>query len=390
MRGIHRFETEELRELATAWSPEGDALSLYFNPERTSDLAHREEPLCLKEMIQQQLSTLRGSGRADDKDLARIQSTVAEMQGNQSLTKVIFASKRLDIWREYDLSGEFPSGLTAGNSFQIAPLIAEQESRIRYSILLADRNTARLLLLEARQLIEQSEALEEEDREKIRTTGTRKSVHLERKKEEQVREHFTIVANRLMHFLEHGDFDRLIVGCRDEMWPEIEAELHEELKRVLAGRFHVDPRMATHEEIVERAQPIIDEFDQRQEQELVEKIMGGALSERLGSTGVAGVLEALEKGEVRTLAWTATMPERGGVSSCSNCGHLERGKLQKCELCASEMRWFERTEEALVRHALGNNLEVRVLRRVKLPPPYEIGAWLRFQADHSTAQALAS
>lgn len=256
--------------------------------------------------------------------------------------------------------------------------------------MLADRNTARLLLFESRQLIERSEALEEEDREKIRTTGARKSVHLERKKEEQVREHFTIIADRLLHFLEHDGFDRLIVGCRDEMWPEIEAELHQELKRVLAGRFHVDPRLATHEEIVKRAQPIIDEFDARQEQELVEKIMGGALSERLGITGVEGVLDALEKGEVRTLAWAANLPENDGVSSCSNCGHLERGKLQKCELCASEMRWFARTEEALVRHALGNNLQVRVLRYAKLPPPDEIGAWLRFQADHNTAEALAS
>ena len=118
--------------------------------------------------------------------------------------------------------------------------------------------------------------------------------------------------------------------------------------------------------------------------------MGGALSERLGTTGVEGVLDALEKGEVRTLAWTPNMPEGEGASSCSNCGHQERGKPQKCELCASEMRAFARTEESLVRHALGNNLEVRLLHYAKLPPPDEIGAWLRFQADHNTAQALPS
>ena len=54
------------------------------------------------------------------------------------------------------------------------------------------------------------------------------------------------------------------------------------------------------------------------------------------------------------------------------------------------MRAFARTEESLVRHALGNNLEVRLLHYAKLPPPDEIGAWLRFQADHNTAQALPS
>jgi hypothetical protein len=391
--GIHRFDIEELKELASVWSPESDALSLYFKAATPSELAHRKEPVRAKELIQEQLRTVHGNGRADRDDIERIQQVVAEMQGNHSLTKVIFACKRLGVWREYDLAGDFEVRLDAGNAFAIAPLIAEQESRKRYSIVLADRNRARLLLLQARQLIEQSEALEEEDREKIRTTGARKSAHLERQKEEQAREHFTIVAERLLRFHEHGDFDRLIVGCRDETWPEIEAEFHEELKRVLAGRFHVDPGLATHEEIVELAQAIVDERDREEEQELMEKVMGGALSEQLGVVGLDGVMDALEKGEVRTLVWTASRSQTRqseGASSCSNCGHLERGKAQTCELCAADMRWFARDEEALLRHALGRNLEVRMLRHAKLPPPDEIGAWLRFKAHRNTAQALAS
>jgi len=179
------------------------------------------------------------------------------------------------------------------------------------------------------------------------------------------------------------------------MWPEIEAELHDQLKRVLVGHFHVDPGLANHEEIIERVQPMIDKRDREEERELIEKIMGGALSEQLGAIGLDRVMDALEKGEVRTLAWTSSRnggasATSEGTSSCSNCGHLERGKAQKCELCSSEMRWFARDEEVLVRHALGRNLEVRTLRYGKLPPPDEIGAWLRFRANQNTGQALAS
>jgi len=198
--GIHRFQIEELKELASVWSPEGDALSLYFKAGTPSELAHRRETARAKELIQEQLRTLRGNGHVDREDISRIERTIAEMQGNHNLTKVIFACKRLGIWHEFDVSGDFDVRLDVGSGFSITPLIAEQESRKRYSIVLADRNRARLLLLEARQLIEQSEALEEEDREKIRTTGARKSVHLERSKEEAAREHFTIIAERLLHF----------------------------------------------------------------------------------------------------------------------------------------------------------------------------------------------
>jgi hypothetical protein len=393
--GLYRFENEELRELASIWSMQNDVLSLYFRPGIPSELAHRGESVRAKEVLQQQLRTLHGNGRADRGDIERILDVISAMKGDHRLTKVIFACKSLGLWREYDLAGDFETRFEVGSGVAIAPLIAERESRKRYGIVLADRNRARLLLLEVRQLTEQGEALEEEGREKIRTTGARKSVHLERKKEEAAREHFTIIANRLLHFYEHGDFDWLLVGCRDDMWPEIEAELQGELKRVLAGRFRVDPGLASHEEIAELAQQIVDARDREAEQQIVGKIMGGAQSDRLGATGIEPVMDALEKGEVRTLAWTASRTRNGGresdgVSNCSNCRHLESGRLQRCELCGNDMHWFARDEEALVRHALSRNIEARMLHYSKLPPPDEVGAWLRFQAEHSTAQALTT
>ena len=391
MPGIYRFDKDELNELASIWSKLDDALSLYFKPGTPSELTHRDEPVRVKEMIQQQLRSLNGNGDTDRGDIKHLLQVISEMQGNHGLTKVIFACKSLGVWHEYELAGDFGVRLDVGHALAVAPLVAEQENRKRYAILLPDRSRARLLLLEARQLIERREALEEGDREKIRTTGARKSVHLERQKEEQAREHFTVVAERLLHFYEHGDFDALLVGCRDETWPEIETHLHENLKRALAGRFHIDPGVATREEIIALAQPIIDRRDRETEEELVEKVIGGALSQRLGVTGLDAVMNALEKGEVRTLVWADRRePSPEGASSCLNCGHIEHGNVPKCELCGAELHWFARDEEALVRHALGRNLEVRFLHYTKLPPPDQIGAWLRFQTQRNPAQALAS
>jgi hypothetical protein len=62
---------------------------------------------------------------------------------------------------------------------------------------------------------------------------------------------------------------------------------------------------------------------------------------------------------------------------CPNCGHLDSAP-------------FAHAEEALLRHALGRNIEIRMLTRGKLPPPDEIAAWLRFVARHNTPQAHAS
>lgn len=388
--GNSKISLEELRKLAAFWTDKEDAISLYLQVQTPSELAYREETIRAKEEIQQALGTLRGKNPADRADIERILNTVNEMKGNNGRAKIIFACKRQNIWHEFDVPGVFETCVDVGSTFTLAPLLAQQQSRRRYCIALADRNRARLLLLEAKEISEHSQVLDE-DKEKIRTTGTSKSGHLERKKEEQVRKHFTFLAEHLLHFYEHKDYDCLLVGCRDDMWPEIQAALHPDLKRILVGRFAVDPGMATREEIEEKAQALIDHKDQDDEARLVEKTVGAAAANGLGAVGLAAVIDALEKGEVRTLLWPdGNARGQHGAALCENCAHLEAQHLNACTLCGARMRWFSHAEEALLRHTLGRSIEVRTLKTSKLPPQEDIAAGLRFRADTNSGQALAS
>lgn len=381
---------DELQGLAGFWTEKGDAITVYFRAPEPTELAHREEPIFAKDQIKQKLGTLKGSSPADRADVERVIETISGLKGNSGRTKVIFACKSSGIWRELDVPGEFECRIEVGNAFALAPLIAQQQCRKRYCIALADRNRARLLLLEAGEISEHSQILDE-DKEKIRTTGTSKSVHLERKKEEQVRRHFTFLAEHLLHFHEHRDYDYLIIGCRDETWPEIEAELHPQLKRVLVGRFAIDPGLATCEEIQEKAQALVDAKDRAEEARMIERTVGGFAADGLGAVGLKAVIEALEKGEVRTLLW-ADKPNghQRGASICESCAHLEADELRTCTLCGAHMKSFPSAEEALLRHALGRSVDVREVHYAKLPMPDRIAAWLRFRADVSTPQALAS
>lgn len=388
---ISKITADELKQLAQFWSERGDALTVYFKaPAAPSDLARREDRIHTKDKIKEALGKLRGSAPVDRRDIERILDTVAEKKGDGH-AKIMFACAQQDLWREYDVAGDFSLRLDAGCCFTLGPLVAQLQNRRRYCIALADRNRARLLLLEGRDISEHSQVLDEDDKEQIRTTGSGKSVRLERKNDEKVRRHFAFLADHLLHFYEHKDYDYLIVGCRDEMWPEIEAELHPELKRILAGRFTADPGFATCDEIQEQAQGIVDAKDRADEARLVEKTVGGAAANGLGAVGLNAVIGALEKGEVRTLLWTdQTIGERHGASMCENCGHLDGEALHACTLCGARMRSFGDAHEAILRHALGRSIEVRQLHSAKLPAPDGIAAWLRFRADLNTAQALAS
>lgn len=386
-----KITLNELQELASFWTDSRDAVSVYFTPPVAQELAHRQDSILAKDRLRQKLGTLKGASPADREDVQRIVDTIAEMKGNGGRTKIIFSCRSRNIWREFDAPGDFGCRVDVGSNFTLAPLIAQQQGRKRYCIALADRNRARLLLLEAREIAEHSQVIDEDDKEKIRTTGTGKSVHLERKKEEQVRRHFTFLAEHLLHFYEHKDYDCLVVGCREEMWPAIEAELHPSIKRILVGHFQCDPGMATREEIQEKTQALVDEKDRAEEQRIVERTMGGFASNALGAVGINEVIDALEKGEVRTLLWTSKPDgQQRSASLCENCGHLEAQELRACTLCGAKMRLFTNAEEALLRHALGRSIEVREMHYSKLPKPDSIAAWLRFRADMSTAQVLAS
>ncbi|KAA6455889.1 hypothetical protein DYQ86_27010 [Acidobacteria bacterium AB60] len=384
-----KVSPEELKELSEFWAEEGDALTIYVQVATPSELSHREERISAKEKIQQAMGSLKGKSAADRADVQRVLETIGAMKGNGGLAKVIFACHRKGVWREFDVAGAFAPRAEAGTAFALGPLLAQEQTK-RYCIALADRNRARLLLLEAGAITEHSQLLDEE-KEKIRTTGTSKSVHLERQKEEEARRHFQFLAEHLLHFYEHKDYDCLMIGCRDETWREIEAELHPELKRILVGRFVVDPGLATAEEIQEKAQAIVDGGDRKEEERLVERVVGGAASKGLGAVGLKDVMESLEKGEVRTLL----LPAQNGqleqsVSLCEHCGHLEAQELTKCSLCNGRMRRFAHAEEALLRHAVGRSIEIRRMHWTKLPAPDGIAAWLRFRAEVNTPQALAS
>lgn len=383
-----------LRELGGFWTDAGDALSIYFEPSTPSELSHREETTLAKERIQQAIGTighLQLVGSTTPRAFVRRAiEAIADMEGNHGRAKVIFASARSNMWREFDLPGKFGVRVDVGQAFTVTPLITQQATQPRVAILLVDRDHSRLLQLEASEITERND-LFPGNAEKIRTPAARKSSHIERSKEDPVHKHLASVGNQLLRAHLRESFEALLVGCRDELWPEIDAALPSDLKRILIGRFHVDPEAASPREVQEKAEKIISRRDRKELREVAAKAMDEAAADRLGAVGLANVVQALERNEVRVLLLPdprARFSEAAWL--CSHCGHLDIQSGEKCSLCRAQMRRFPRADEALVRKALATGAEIRSLRHASANPENEIGAWLRFRAERNLPQALAS
>ena len=381
---------QDLHRLASLWSEDHNAISLYFPSTTPADVAHREEPILLKEKIHEKLGTRKLKSPAERGDISRLLEVAASIKGNHGRARVVYACGAQGVWEELDLAGSVKLLFDAGPSFTLAPLVEQLESLHRYCIALADRSFLRVFMQVSDQITGQTDLLDEA-REPIRTTGARMSSQEERHKEKPAQMRFKALAEHPLASYERGEFEALLIGCRSELRSEIESELSNVLRRVLIGHFHIDPAMATADEVRSKSLAVIAGQLTGEEDILVDQAVGEARRGGLGVVGLPAVLDAMDKAEVRTLLLSqkrlTSSEGSAGASICTVCSHVQLGTVAACELCGNPMHHFASAEEALLRHRGAREVDLRVIRSATLPGPDNIAALLRFRAERSNTVA---
>jgi len=384
---------EEFRQLAHIESPSGCAISFYFQPETPQNRSHREEAILVKDLVREALRRAERNGNhpALREDLGRILGIAEGLHGNHSRGKVIFACSEQGIWQELDVPPRLGrSRIVVNSRFHLRPLVEAHSGLPRACVALVDRKRARIFeMLEDE--ITQKPDLEFGD--PLRTPrsdgfGGYEAGHRERHVENQIMQHFKQFAESLLLLHNRDKFDALLIGCRDEAWPEIEPHLHSVLKQKLRGRFLVDPMVASPEEVRDQAERILGEFQLSEKEALVREVIGEAQRNARGALGLRHVLNALERQEVQTLligrGFTAEAVE------CTNCRHLDTRMVKTCAVCQHETRELSDVSDALVDLALRNGAGIQFIDDA---PEFEkdgrVGALLRFRADQNTAEKIA-
>jgi len=379
---------EELRQLAKVESPEHSAVTFYFQPQTPQNKSHREEQIQVRDLVRDALrrAEKNGHGASVRADLKRIQELAEQLHGNHARGKGVFAYSAKGIWREIDLPKRLKrTQLYVANRFHLRPLAAVAASAPRCCVALVDRERARLFELWMDEVREQSEITDPLPRAS-RSDGFAgyDAGHNERHVENQTMRHFKNVAQRLHELQGAHGCDSFVVGCREDVWPQLDPHLHAYVRQKMVGRFSVDPAVATAEEVREQVQRILEERNASERQALIREVLGGAQRNGRGKVGLRGVLEALEQGEVQTLLFGEAFFASG--SECTNCGHLDSNVVETCPACGQSMRELEDVTDAVLRRALDGNIAVVYIGS---DPQFEkagkIGALLRFRADQGKA-----
>jgi peptide subunit release factor 1 (eRF1) len=387
---------EDIRELAQfhTTGDEGWALSFYFEPSTPQNKSHREEIILAKDLVRKALheaekNSKNGSTRAD---LRRILELAEDLHGNQARARAVFACGSRNLWRQFDLPPQLlGTQLFVNRHFHLKPLAVLLGAQPRLWVALVDRQKARFFDLRLDELKERGGL--------FRTPPTRQgrgdgyagydAGHAQRRINDEALHHFKGVAEHLGGALEKGLFEKLIVGCHDTTWHELEAQLHPYVKKRLLGRFSADVSRMTTEQIREQASRILRESLDQRCNELAREAISQAKSNSRGVTGLRRVLRSLELGEVQTLLIGETFSHP--AVECTSCGHLDAHTVPSCPACGHATREMADVTDAIIHAAIQRDIE---LFYVKDDPEFDragnIAALLRFRADQSKGTMLAA
>jgi peptide subunit release factor 1 (eRF1) len=379
---------EDIVELAQFESPEGCAVSFYFQPDTPQNKSHHEETIQVKDLVRQALHEVEKNGKHHGArgDLERIMAMAEHLRGNRRNAKVIFASTQQNFWREYDVPARLSGrSLVVGKRFHLRPLTAIAGVLPRVCIGVVGRTTARVFQLWMGEIKETGKIVSELPR-RGRSDGFAgyDAGHADRHVDHEARLHFKKFVALLARRQEKEGFDRLILGCRDENWAEIEPYLHPYARQRLLGRFPFDFATGTVDQVREQAERILRDFREQRYHDLFRRVVNEAKANGLGALGIKRVLRSLETGEVQTLLLGQTFA--AAAAECRHCGHVEPLKSDiPCPICGAETRTIKDVSDFLLGAAVRNGIEI-----VHVPPDPEfekvgnVAALLRFRADQNT------
>jgi len=384
---------DNIGELAKFESPEGCAVSFYYQPEAPQNKSHREEAILVKDLVKSTLREAEKAGRngCARADMDRILEVAERLHGNGGRAKAIFACAAMNFWREYDMPPRLNSTrLFVNRNFHLRPLTAIADVLPRFAIVLVDKSKARFFLLSMDELRE-TEGFVNKLPRRGRSDGFigYDAGHAERHVENEAKRHYQLVADHLREMKERNEFDKVLFGIRDENLPELEAELHPYVKPRVVGHFPIDPATATPQQVREHADRIIREYRANRQEGLIRDVVGEAHRNGNGALGIRRVLRSLERGEVQRLLISTEFA--ASAAECRNCGHIGlRDEPTKCSVCGGDTRPMEDVSDALLRLAVRNGIEI-----VHVPPREDfrsvgnVAALLRFRADQNTTAKLA-
>lgn len=268
----------------------------------------------------------------------------------------IFASEPQGLFEVVRLPRPIASGVVISDAPQIEPLTRVEE-RECWALVLVSRADGRLLRGSSRRLVEIAD-LDEYVHGQHDQGGLSQSRY-QRRVDQQAARHIQRVLTALERSDRETPFDRLLVAAPDEDFPFVEHHLPPHVRSRFAGRINVDVGVATPDDVLAAALPVMLEDARRRERALLDRLADALGMDGRASASLPKVLDALVQRRVETLLLDDGFSAPG--LTCPTCGWLGT-TADGCPIDGASVEAVDDITERAVEVALMQSADVVFVR----------------------------
>ncbi|HVC90197.1 MAG TPA: hypothetical protein VND66_06200, partial [Acidobacteriaceae bacterium] len=369
-------EQEELRTLAAFRDPSAHAVSFCYSLHSFPDKSHHTEKVALGKLVQDEVAKFRPGAMPEllSSDLNQILAMSDDIQRTPTLWRAVYACGEQKIWREFDLPApEEIAQLSISSCFLLVPLLAAIQSCRRYRVVLMESGKTRLFEIQGSEVRGIPGRLSEGDltqRSEDSRVGWSKRV--DGNVEHQERAWFRLIVDELGKLPGEQGPGTLVVGCRNDIWGEARPYFAALENNTIMGRFHLPGFGLGAQEVLKEARPIFEQYQLEQCKDLLHAIDD---DNGRGAHGLHAVLKALAAGRVQKMLLGDMTGQT--ANECGECGRIQPELKNKCAFCRSSQLVAIPADEALVRLALAQKVEILHIPSVEEETFHGVAAMLR-------------
>jgi len=356
----------EVRAL-TEFAAEGYLLtSMYFHVPKIQTLSHSKEQIALKDLFREARRhwdhgpLSKAQAESLEQDSQRMIEFLSAQTEDGRRDQALFACSVRGFFKAISLPRSPETRVSVGEAFLLRPLLAQLDAHPRHCVVGVDRGKAMIHLFGMGE-VEESSRVQHDVPGYRRGSGFGGYLErrIERHVDQEIQRHFQHVIEQLQALFKRCRCERLLVAGQRDSTADFEKLLPEELRRRVVGRFLIDPRADTLDQVRLKALEVLQKHERDRKQRLIQQALDNAGPMGRAVIGLDGMLGALQKREVQILLIGDNLG--AGGKRCANCGFLGGVSLSECPNCAGPLSAVEDVVEHAISRAIRDGAEVRFI-----------------------------
>lgn len=293
----------------------------------------------------------------------------------------IFSDQKAGFFETHQFNLDVPNKVHVGKRLLLRPLVRLLDIYQGWSVVLVDKQGARLLAFDLGELGKTDDVAGEEVKQAKRGGGNARhgrmgGSDLSGKVENIIEQNIKEVIEYASNFFNKNHIRRIMIGGTDDNIARFKEALPKLWQSLVVGEFPMS-MSASDAEVLEQATIEALATQKKINASMVDQAITLAAKGSHGVTGLNDTLNAIHEGRVKTLLVDEIFEQAG--FRCKGCGYLTTQEIVDCPFCGGEFERIDSAVEMGVRDVLRKNADVKVLREnTQLQDAGQIAAILRY------------